>query len=289
MEHSIIHGGYFYSSSTMQDSMFGLVHCFITNFPNSPSQSQSRYLLQRLAIFYYQSFVLNHDNANCMFSTKFSTIIKIAESFFPVQPSEHLPQLDNFDSVLNFFTFCNLIILQNVLDPLTYIYSHQGNISDLTEDQIKTMDLYDFNAMSLHDRRRATYARGLCKHLISWLSSQYRFTSESGDVVDGSKLFYFYLGTQAAALFVYKRLAEAEGVRGVPGCTQATLRRQIEWCIERSPHCLKAFSMSIQHDFKVLGYTGPKYCVEKKPGPIEFFAFSQYKLLINLVFFLNNY
>jgi hypothetical protein len=66
MEHSIIHGRYFYSSSTMQESMFGLVHCFIVNFPKTISQAPSRYLLQRLVIFYYHSFVLNHGNTNCM-------------------------------------------------------------------------------------------------------------------------------------------------------------------------------------------------------------------------------
>src|SRR5277367_2071684 len=66
MEHSIIHGGYFYSSLTMQDSMFGLVHCFIINFPKTISQAPLHYLLQRLVIFYYQSFVINRGNTNCM-------------------------------------------------------------------------------------------------------------------------------------------------------------------------------------------------------------------------------
>lgn len=138
------------------------------------------------------------------------------------------------------------------------------------------MELYDFNAMSPHDRRRATYARGLCWHLTHWFFKQYRLTNELDQVVDGKEVFVSYLGTQAAALFVYKRHAEAEGVRGVPGCTLATLRRQIEWCFEGKTDCLDAFSVAIQSVFKGLHYTGPKYHVEKNPALFEFPTLGKY-------------
>jgi len=141
------------------------------------------------------------------------------------------------------------------------------------------MELYDFNAMSPHDRRRATYARGLCWRLTHWFFKHYRLTNELGEVVDGKEVFTSYLGKQAGALFVYKQYAEAEGVQGVPGCTLVTLQRQIEWCFEGKADCLDSFSVARRSVFKGLYYTGPEYHVQKNPAQFEFPILGKYNFL----------
>lgn len=58
-EHVICHGGHFYATTTMQDTMFGIVNTFI--FPdvltNADKQSHSQ-VLRRIAAFYYDVLVL---------------------------------------------------------------------------------------------------------------------------------------------------------------------------------------------------------------------------------------
>jgi hypothetical protein len=57
-EHAICHGGHFYAISTIQDTMFGLVHSFITgNLVTNTDHVSSRLLLRRMAHFYHGAFV----------------------------------------------------------------------------------------------------------------------------------------------------------------------------------------------------------------------------------------
>ena len=58
-KHAICHGGHFYAISTIQDTMFGLVHSFISgNFVTNTDHPTSRKLLRRMAHFYHGAFVL---------------------------------------------------------------------------------------------------------------------------------------------------------------------------------------------------------------------------------------
>lgn len=58
-EHAICHGGHFYAISTIQDTLFGLVHSFIAgNFVTNTDHKSSRLLLRRIAHFYYGALVL---------------------------------------------------------------------------------------------------------------------------------------------------------------------------------------------------------------------------------------
>lgn len=57
-EHVICHGGHFYATSTMTDTMFGIVHTFI--FPdiltNADKATHSQ-VLRRIAAFYHDVLV----------------------------------------------------------------------------------------------------------------------------------------------------------------------------------------------------------------------------------------
>ena len=58
-EHAICHGGHFYAISTIQDTMFGLVHSFIAgNLVTNTDHITSRLLLRRMAHFYHGALVV---------------------------------------------------------------------------------------------------------------------------------------------------------------------------------------------------------------------------------------
>ena len=57
-KHAICHGGHFYSTTTMQDTMFGMVHTFICpKFLTNDSKSSRSLVLRRIAAFYHDVFV----------------------------------------------------------------------------------------------------------------------------------------------------------------------------------------------------------------------------------------
>jgi hypothetical protein len=58
-KHAICHGGHFYAISAIQDTMFGLVHGFISgNLVTNTEHLSSRKLLRRMALWYHGVFVL---------------------------------------------------------------------------------------------------------------------------------------------------------------------------------------------------------------------------------------
>ena len=57
-DHSVAHGGHFYASSTLQDTFFGIVHCFVANnFITNSEHMTTRRLLLRMLQYYHKCFV----------------------------------------------------------------------------------------------------------------------------------------------------------------------------------------------------------------------------------------
>ena len=57
-EHSICHGGHFYATATMRDTMFAIIHTFVS--PNALTNTDHRrhtILLRRIAAFYHETLV----------------------------------------------------------------------------------------------------------------------------------------------------------------------------------------------------------------------------------------
>lgn len=57
-EYSICHGGHFYATTTMQDTMFGIIHTFISpiDLTNTDHRNHGIFL-RRIAAFYHESLV----------------------------------------------------------------------------------------------------------------------------------------------------------------------------------------------------------------------------------------
>jgi hypothetical protein len=67
-EHSICHGGHFYATTTMQDTMFAIVHTFVSPFSLTNNDHRSHAIfLRRIAAFYHETLVkppLDDDGGN---------------------------------------------------------------------------------------------------------------------------------------------------------------------------------------------------------------------------------
>ena len=61
-EHSICHGGHFYSTSTMRDTMFAIVNTFIAPVALTNNDHRSHGIfLRRIAAFYHETLVNRKD------------------------------------------------------------------------------------------------------------------------------------------------------------------------------------------------------------------------------------
>ncbi len=67
-EHSIVFGGHFYSTSNIQDSFYGIVHCFMANrLITNTEHGKTRGLLLRMMQYFYKCFVLGADTDGTSF------------------------------------------------------------------------------------------------------------------------------------------------------------------------------------------------------------------------------
>jgi len=140
----------------------------------------------------------------------------------------HLPDLDAMDMFVDLASLCNYCILSNILDPRTYNfpdipYGHTASASHLDQRM-----QHDYNALSPTQRLHFSYIRGHAINLIHWVHCNYLFVDEAGQHHDFITLARTYLHQQVRAILKYKIRAEKKGIRGVPNCESADVRRQIE-------------------------------------------------------------
>ena len=132
------------------------------------------------------------------------------------------------DTFVGLASLCNYCILSNVLDPQTYNfpdipYGHPPSATHL-DQRIQ----HDYNALSPTQRLHFSYIRGLAIKLIHWVHCKYLFVDKAGQHQEFIAITRTYLHQQVWAILKYKIRAEKKGIRGVPNCQAADVRRQIE-------------------------------------------------------------
>lgn len=153
-------------------------------------------------------------------------------SFFLIEyDAGHIPALGDFNSVLNLFTFCNLLFLFNVLDFRTY--QNAPNASD------EHRHTYDINAIPTTERYQMAHARGCCFDILQWFFSEYELIDrEINQPINGfKKVAMEYLTHQASTILAYKKAALTEMgdmKAGSPSqvCSSIALEKQIKLCIQ---------------------------------------------------------
>ncbi|KAJ3488570.1 hypothetical protein NLJ89_g11603 [Agrocybe chaxingu] len=217
--HSICHGGHFYATSTIQETVCGLIHSFICrDLITNTSHHPSRLLLRRLMQFFYYGLVMEH----------------------PTDESEkaHLPDLLTQQGSLDFIAVCSLNVLGNVLHHQTYSAPNQDEDEPADQEQQKLWDQYDVNDISFDERTHIRHARGLALDAIRWYETKFEvIESKYGDRVE---LPTECIGLHASSLLRYKERAIAEGVKGAPHCEYWMLKKQIKNALQLHPPSLAA-------------------------------------------------
>ncbi len=167
--------------------------------------------------------------------------------------SAHVPNLRNMDSLLDLLATCSISILSNVLDFETYCHPHQGTGEDSASDgettafmskashtgnghtsnQLRQMELFDYNAKSADDRAGCVYVRGLALDLLNWLAENYLLVEPNGrPAPDSFGVLMDNLSHHAYMVWLAKKKAADQEVKGAPHCTLAALERQLRGLFE---------------------------------------------------------
>lgn len=226
VEHSIAVGGHFYSFANIQQTIFGLVHAFVMDtLVTNTEHPKTRVLLFRMLQYVYKFYVEGADPESERSITLYRG--QLNSHFSLENVALHLPILDDeMVTFVDILTLCNYCILSNVLDPRTYnfpdiAYGQKANLTHLAQ-----RERHDYNALSPDDRHYFSYVRGLAINLIRWLHCHFVFKREKNEY-DVTMVARKYLHNQVRAILKYKMTAEKNRIGGVPNCTTAALRRQI--------------------------------------------------------------
>lgn len=222
LENTICYGSHHYSTMTMQLTLQGVVHTFILDkFITNTSHFATRSLLRRIVIFYLDGTMGRKIPIDGMNTITCAVALFHAHTD-PTWP--HLPDLEQFDGLMNLLSACVLGILGNVLDFRTYNPPSGVNNSPLTESE-KLLLKHDVNAMPLDDRMASCYARGAAFHLFEWVRSCCLIYGPDGTVVDDlPSQFLVQIGK---AMLRYKRKALAKKLDGVTHCSLSSLNAQL--------------------------------------------------------------
>ncbi|KAF8911444.1 hypothetical protein CPB84DRAFT_1812312 [Gymnopilus junonius] len=189
---AICHGGHYYITCLMQQTLQGTVHAFVLNkFLTNTQHFATQQVMCRILLFYHLGLV-----------------------------DGSIPS----SGLLNLLSVCVLVVLGNVLDFCTYSAPNQANDKRATPQQKLLMDDYDVNSISYNERVACCYARGVALYVMKWVCSCTVITGPNGEVVDDlpSQFFVQILNS----LLTYKRAAVAKHLDGVPHCSVSLLERQ---------------------------------------------------------------
>jgi len=169
--------------------------------------------------------------------------------FFTELDKSHLPNIMEFEGVLDLFSLCNAIELLNV----TYFHT------------------YGPQGIATRERLQFIHARSKARSLIEWFWAHFDLVKETSRRVSNSQdqVYWKYLAQQTKALVHYKRRAESVGMRpdGDAPFTWEDLDAQVKRCFEGSANFWGAFA-EVEDDCLTFAWAGSRdYKVERRKHP----------------------
>lgn len=179
---TVVHGGHFYATSSIRATCYGIYDDFVAGvyITNTSHSAASNLLISRLLAFY------------CRMST--------GQVGMDNSQEDHCPDLENFQEVIDLFTFLHLIELSNVISYWNY-------------EEFTT-------PASVGSRLKAIKNRSLARTLKQWFFARYSLDGLDPTVTAEEVLDHKFLAQQAKALLNYKTLAtergkDKDGVEGI--------------------------------------------------------------------------
>ncbi|KAJ3492597.1 hypothetical protein NLJ89_g11200 [Agrocybe chaxingu] len=207
---TICHGVHFYATSTMQDTLFGIVHTLVAGtYITNTQHITARRLIHRLVDLYHRGIVER-------------TVDEESPAY------AHIPSLQTPASAMDLITTCVLAILGNVLDTRTYL-APGASTAEPTEAQTQIYMQWDANEIHTFDRKAHVLARGKAYSIIREMNSRVEFVTKDGVVMDVESIVRAYLLQVCQAVMQYKELAESKEyeVMGASNCTKQLIMRQL--------------------------------------------------------------
>jgi hypothetical protein len=173
---AICHGGHFYATSTIRDTVYGVFHMFALSksITNTEHYEASRILLRRLIVYAHHVLVRGQ--------------YKPTSSTSWIEP--HVPNVTTLRGSLDLFLLCIVAELGELLDPIAYRKQYR----DKRELE--------------HDRLYTIHSRGLGRKLLEWWGDRFQFRKDDKSLDDGRTIFQKLFTHQVKVLTAYKKIAE---------------------------------------------------------------------------------
>ncbi|KAF9049143.1 hypothetical protein BJ165DRAFT_1464582 [Panaeolus papilionaceus] len=200
VDHTIVAGGYFYSTPCLTDSLKAFIHCFNADGAVTNSNTAaSRPALQRILSFFYVGLVkkgVHHET----------------------DEYHHLPNLESSHGCQEFLVACVIGVTMIIFDFKAYA----GGIG------------LDTNVLNRREREQYMYVRGLAYAMVEWLDHHYIVQVETvqpnltqSKQPQSSNDILFAIGQFLGDVACYQRRAKSAQIDGAPGCNPHLLENYI--------------------------------------------------------------
>lgn len=163
----------------------------------------------------------------------------------------HLPDLKQFEGVLDLFALSTIVELMNVLHPGTYRK----------------------NGLSRLERDECAVARGKCRDILKWFFAHYDLADARNDsLVDGPAVYWEYLARHVQILLIYAANTKATNYHATLDLSHVSgFRNEVDRCFKGVEPFHKAFRSLQDNDMDIDSLAWPRdryYMVRpsSKPG-----------------------
>ena len=226
---AICHGGHFYATSTIRDTIFGIYHMFVASrsITNTEHTRDAHLLLRRLVVYAHYVLVKHGKELN-----------------LTTAPPAHVPDVTTFEGTLDLFMLCVVMELGDLINPQAY----------------KRKPRHDRDRD--YDRLCTIHARGLARDLCKWWRAHYMFYDpRARKAVNGEAVFNDVFAQHISALLSYKKAAEERNIQGEElECTAVVLESLIKKYFPRA--------LASHESPEGFEWLGPRYEVRVQPGVI---------------------
>ncbi|KIM40847.1 hypothetical protein M413DRAFT_27977 [Hebeloma cylindrosporum] len=241
---AICRGSHFIASSTMTETLSGLFHALtINDYATTTLRRETKHIVRRIIVFYHMALSQGSDPAR-----------------------EHVPDLENMDSLMDTITTCIMGIFTNMLDPDTYVLPISE--SNVTEEERLQFERDDFNGMIKIDRMACTYVRGLSWSLLNWLNRNFLLSNNDHivDIVDLSNRLMLHL---SISLWRNRTRPTDQAVNGVPAYNPDIIKRQLEGLFNEDSQIRSQFKENVEKDEEPTDFNTSGYTVKRRELPLS--------------------
>ncbi|KDR65351.1 hypothetical protein GALMADRAFT_260264 [Galerina marginata CBS 339.88] len=247
-ENTICYGGHLFTSTTMTDTLVGIIHTFFCNdISTNTDHAEWRDLIHRMTVFYHDIIVSRN----------------------PVRDRRtllHAPELTDLQSILNLFSTCAASILMNAFSVETYKSAEETSVVGQFLHS-SHREMYDLNAMNGFTRAKCIHHRALAWEIIHHVDARYIFknraTGEGLSAFD--HIFVPFISNLARAAIAYdKKIASLNFKPSIIELPAGAFETQVKACFHTHPiildaidKCDDAVSLIFPFDFDCLVSPAP--------------------------------